>query len=367
MIEAHYVAHSGDDLLVVNAARVSFAKRSGWADDLDSKLSQRDEKLIRYLASNGHWTPFAHPQITLHIKAPIFVARQCFKHKVGFVENEVSRRYVDEEPEFFRPEMWRKRHPNAKQGSSDEATPLPMLAGKCQRCGTELIYTSAPGQLAAHKAQKKFCSPLCQRRAWGTANPFAQKFTRWRATATSNGVAFDITEDDLDWPTHCSYLGVELDYGDGNARASNTASLDKIVPNLGYIPGNVQIISLRANKMKSDASHEELLTFAKNAALMHGGVFIEGANSYEGYLEAVTATYRRMIEIGVAPELARLILPSSLFTEWFWTGSLAAWARFCRQRDASDAQQETGDVARACARIVEPLYPVSWAALTSQQ
>ena len=100
----------GSDLTVVNAARVSFAMES-------EEFGSRDKKLIRYLAAHGHWTPFAHVQVQLRIKAPVFVARQLVKHQVGLVWNEVSRRYVDFTPEFHAPEAWRKRAPDKKQGS----------------------------------------------------------------------------------------------------------------------------------------------------------------------------------------------------------------------------------------------------------
>lgn len=111
------IEHMGSDLSVVNAARVSFAKASEWEGE--GTLSERDEKLIGYLAKNGHWTPFGHPQVALHVKAPIFVARQLAKHQVGMVWNEVSRRYVTDTPEFFDPEVWRSSAENVKQGSSD--------------------------------------------------------------------------------------------------------------------------------------------------------------------------------------------------------------------------------------------------------
>jgi thymidylate synthase (FAD) len=156
--------HMGSDLTVVNAARVSFDKESEWEKlpdhmshfDTHGKLSDKDANLIKFLARGlttqdwdrfltdlednilewnypeltellwnfrrtpEHFVPFAHPHVTFRIKAPIFVARQLFKHKIGMVESEVSRRYVDEEPEFFVPEKWRKRADNVKQGSSDE-------------------------------------------------------------------------------------------------------------------------------------------------------------------------------------------------------------------------------------------------------
>lgn len=110
----------GTDLSVVNAARVSFDKVSDWEDGV---LPSRDRKLIKYLAEHNHWSPFSHASASFRIKAPIFVARQLVKHQVGFSWNEVSRRYVDSEPEFYIPEVWRARADNVKQGSSDEAAP----------------------------------------------------------------------------------------------------------------------------------------------------------------------------------------------------------------------------------------------------
>ena len=103
----------GSDLSVVNAARVSFAKRK-------EEFEDKDERLIKYLAEHDHWSPFGHATMQFLIKAPVFVARQLVKHQVGLVWNEVSRRYVDDKPEFYIPFMWRKRAENKKQGSSDE-------------------------------------------------------------------------------------------------------------------------------------------------------------------------------------------------------------------------------------------------------
>ena len=108
--KVEYVDHMGSDLSIVNAARVSFGK-------MVTEFSEHDERLVRYLAKHNHWTPFAHTSISLRIKCPIFVARQLGKHQVGLVWNEVSRRYVDEEPEFFWPTEWRGKPVNAKQGS----------------------------------------------------------------------------------------------------------------------------------------------------------------------------------------------------------------------------------------------------------
>lgn len=114
----------GTDLTVVNAARVSFSKQSEFVINPESgvgELSEKDSKLIKYLATHGHWSPFAHCFMTFRIKAPIFVARQLVKHQVGLSWNEVSRRYVDDEPEFWVPDKWRGRPEGSiKQGSSGE-------------------------------------------------------------------------------------------------------------------------------------------------------------------------------------------------------------------------------------------------------
>jgi len=139
----------GSDISVVNAARVSFHKESVLEDETmvltehdafmaeamsvtgrkyaegqiivrGKRLADKDKKLLTYLARHKHWTPFGHAFLSFRIKAPIFVARQLGKHQVGLVWNEVSRRYVDEEPEFYFPDTWRKRAANVKQGSSSE-------------------------------------------------------------------------------------------------------------------------------------------------------------------------------------------------------------------------------------------------------
>jgi len=148
-ISVELIDSMGSDLTVVNAARVSFSKESEWYwktpggaevpdHDIENHsrlapcgyvqtLSSKDKKLIKYLAAHGHWSPFAHTALSFRIKAPIFVARQLVKHQVGLVWNEVSRRYVDDEPEFFIP-ILRKRAENVKQGSRDE---FPANLDKC--------------------------------------------------------------------------------------------------------------------------------------------------------------------------------------------------------------------------------------------
>ena len=212
----------GDDLTVVNAARVSFANHK-------KEFESKDEKLIKYLADHNHWTPFAHPQITLRIKAPISIRTQFFKHKQGFVENEVSRRYVDEEPEFYFPEPFRQRPTNGmKQGSAGVL--------ECRDGGGE----------------------------------------------TSGGFA-----------THPLYLG----------------------------SGSLMKSALRC--------------------------------------------YEDLIASNVAPEQARFALPQAMYTEWYWTGSLAAYARFYKQRIDEHAQWEIQQYAEAVGKVISPLFPVSWKQLTA--
>lgn len=207
-MQVAYITHSGSDLTVVNAARVSFDKES-------KELDSSDIKLLKYLATHDHWTPFAHPQITLRVKAPIFVRTQCFKHKVGFVENEISRRYVDSAPDFFTPKVWRERDTNKKQGSKDTG----------------------------------------------------------------------ILEQDL----------------------------------------------VRYN--------------------------------YTEFTKKALALYNDMLKLNVAPEQARMVLPQSMFTEWYWTGSLAAYARFCRLRREGTAQKEVQELAGMVAGVVGPLYPECFSVL----
>ena len=226
--------HMGSDLTVCNAARVSFNKESEWGLDFDAiarlkscpydkddvrMLKEKDEKLIRYLAKHNHWTPFAHPQITLRVKAPVSIRTQFFKHKQGFVENEISRRYVSYEPEFYNP-VWRSKPTDgAKQGSEDFIT---------EETRTNLY----------------------------------------------------------------------------------------------------------------DAIYRE---------------------SYETALHV----YNTLIEKGIAPEQARFVLPQGMYTEWYWTGSLAAYARFYKQRKDDHAQWEIREYADAIGEIIRPLFPFSWDCLVS--
>lgn len=204
----------GDDLTVVNAARVSFAKES-------KEFSEQDAKLVRYLAKHHHVTPFFHPQLRFRIKMPIFVAREWFRHQIGFARNEVSRRYVDSPPECYvpAPEDIRARDPKAKQGSKSE-----------------------PIDNAAHTHEH----------------------------------IKEITHECMD-------------------------------------------------------------------------------------------VYNTLLKQGVAPEIARMVLPQSMYTEFIETGSLAAYARLCALRLDPTAQKEIRDYATAVDKLLRDAFPVSWPALMPQE
>ena len=205
-MKVRLVDDMGSDLSVVNAARVSFAKEHKEFDNV------ADTKLINYLAKHNHWSPFGHGSMQFAISAPVFVARQLVKHQVGLVWNEVSRRYVDNEPEFYTPTEWRKSAENKKQGSSDETVEYSVL------------------------------------------------------------------------PAY---------------------------------------------------------TFAKQC-------------------------YENMLRMDIAPEMARMVLPQSMMTEWYWSGTLYAFARVCNLRCKPDAQKETRDVGWGIDKHARELFPASWKALRDE-
>jgi thymidylate synthase (FAD) len=198
----------GNDLTVVNAARVSMGKES-------TELTPQDKKLIAYLAKHKHTSPFYHPQVRLRIKMPIFVAREWYRHSIGFARNEISRRYVDTEPIMYEPDSLRQRNPSIKQGSKDEAI-----------VDEEQV---------------------------------AEVVRQWN--------------------------------------------------------------------------------------------------------EKAIETYNYLLEKNVAPELARIVLPQSMYTEFIETASLFAYARLCQLRLGSDAQKEIRDYASAVASALSKAFPESWTAL----
>ena len=204
-MEVKLVDKMGTDLSVVNAARVSYAKSKDAFDVV------KDEKLIKYLAEHEHWSPFAHASLQFRIKAPVFVARQLVKHQVGLVWNEVSRRYVDDAPELYRPDAWRGRPQNSKQGS------------------------------------------------------------------------------------------------DGEVKLDQTIEYNM-----------------------------------------------------ETTMESCLILYNALLQKGVAPEQARMVLPQSMMTEWYWSGTLYAFARVCNLRCKPDTQRETQEVANEIDRLTNEAFPRSW-------
>lgn len=221
-IKATLIDSMGSDLSVVNAARVSFGKKSRFEEALEGRvLSGKDVKLIKYLAEHKHFSPFGHAFASFHVKAPIFVARQLVKHK--FLRwNEISRRYVDDTPEFYMPDVWRGKAEDKKQGSS--------------------------------------------------------------GVVDINDFVFNV---DPEW----------------------------------------------------------------------------GRDYKEGCLDV----YMALLKEGVAPEMARMVLPQSTMTEWYWSGSLDAFADMAKLRCKEDTQYETRLVADQISEKMKQLFPVSWDALVGEQ
>lgn len=209
-MSVEYIDHMGNDDSVVRAARVSFDK----APELYT--AEDNARLIAYLARHGHEIPFAHTAITLRVRAPVAVRAQAFKHKIGFVESEQSRRYISSTPAFFTPEF-RAKAENVKQGS---------------------------GELLDDEKQEKL------------------------------------------------------------------------------------------------------------------------RETYVAFMQGAQVMYHNFLDMGVAPEQARFLLPQGMMTEWVWTGSLLAFARFYRLRSDAHAQKEIQDLAREVGAIIADLFPVSWKALT---
>ena len=239
-IQVTYKGHMGNDLTVVNAARVSFGKESEWdyeeSDGYSFKqhMKLKDKKLIKYLAKHKHISPFGHCFASFHIKAPVFVARQLVKHK--FLRwNEISRRYVDSEPEFYVPDVWRGRSEDKKQGSSNTKIKDILVEG------------------------------------WKKKYP--------------------------------DYLKDSMEVSD---------AYDSVVN------------------------------------------------------ESVLCLYKDLIHAGVCPEQARMVLPQSMMTEWYWSGSLDAFADMCNLRCASDTQAETREVSTQISDRMRRLFPVSWDALVEK-
>lgn len=362
-IKATYIHHCGTDLTVVQAARVSFNKSSSLEEDAHGvwHMNDKDVKLINYLAKHEHLSPFGHCFFTFHIKAPVFVRAQLVKHEYLRM-NEISRRYVSDTPEFYTPDSWRKMAENVKQGSSKEQVIVNGVK-VCAYCSAELSFLRKEDEV-----MKVFCSSSCQGsfyrkhtdKGWAVV-----KHSSIRESAGKRGIPFDVTVDDilsLGRPKYCKYLEVELDYTTTSLQP-NSPSVNRIDPKLGYVKGNLEVISNKANTMLLNATKEELKVFLKNVALTQFGLFTESADSVDGHYEEIKKLYRRLIEGGMCAEQARMFLPSSQMTEWYWSGSLDAFFNMCCLRLKPDAQYESRLVALQVSEAISEACPVSWKAL----
>jgi thymidylate synthase (FAD) len=199
MIKVTYIDHMGSDLSVVNAARVSFGKGSEWESietigGEEKVLLKSDQKLIGYLAKHGHMSPFGHAFASFHVKAPVFVARQLVKHK--FLRwNEISRRYVNDAPEFYRPVL-REAVTNKKQGAGstiDNST----LDGVIQQSGIEAAkqYTYLL-KMGVCEEQARMVLPLNHMTEWywsGSLDAFAD-MCRLRVATDTQGETRDVAK-----------------------------------------------------------------------------------------------------------------------------------------------------------------------------
>jgi thymidylate synthase ThyX len=316
----------GTDLDVVNAARVSFHKES-------SLMSTKDESLINYLAKHEHKSPFNHCFLSFRVKAPIFVARQLVKHRF-MPFNEVSRRYVTEEPEFYFPERYRKAAENVKQGSSHEEI--------------NIKWKKNEGSYA------------------GRRNPCTIKFARLKWRVEASGEKFDMNIEDVEWNEVCPILSIPLNYDVSRGGIfDDTPTFDRVYPEKGYVKGNVRVISDLANRMKSSATPEQLEKFAR-AILFEWRGEVGRGQSPEEVCRHSLEEYNRLVDMGVCAEQARLILPLNTMTEWIWSGTLGAFCDMLRLRLKVDTQEETRQVATLIAKDVARLFPVSYNALVGE-
>jgi thymidylate synthase ThyX len=369
MIKVELIDVMGSDLTVVNAARVSFGKRSSYDEGVCGEwlLLEKDKKLIKYLAKHDHLSPFGHCFASFHVKAPIFVARQLVKHK--FLRwNEISRRYVDEEPEFYVPETWRSVAENVKQGSSTEPKPHPEFTqGFCIRCGdkiTQAIRGQGGGRV------KKYCSSKCKTFFTNRyRDQYKNAFQNAKARVLREGKRkWLLSHEDMVYPEYCPYLGLRLDYsiGDKGSPKDDSPSFDRIDSSGDYTHDNVQIISNLANSMKNSANKEQQVAFAKKVLLMYEGYIVDDAKTYKGQMKGVADVYNSLIDSGYPAEQARMILPQSTMTEWFWSGSLDAFAAMCKLRLKEDTQYESRVVAQQIDKHMQEHFPESWKALVNE-
>lgn len=233
--------------------------------------------------------------------------------------------------------------------------------GFCINCGSKfpIVQTGR---------DKKYCSVECKTKFTNrNRNPYKTVFQNCKARVEKEGVRkWELEFDTFEFPEYCKYLGIKLDYSYGKgAICDNSPSFDRIDSSKDYTPDNVQVISHKANTMKSSANNDELVAFAKNVLLMHGG-YITCGSSYEQVCNEMIDLYEVMIKADISPEQARFILPQGVMTEWVWTGSLLAFARFYNLRTDITAQKEIQELAHMVSKVIAPLFPIGWEALTGE-
>jgi len=341
----------GDDNTVVDAARVSFKKGHKEFSE------EQNHRLIKYLAEHRHYSPFGHCFASFHVKAPVFVRAQLVKHEYLRM-NEVSRRYVDSGVEVYQPLLWRKAAPSLKQGSLKEEVKVSTYGtGVCVRCGD-----SVPRKTAGPRG--KWCSERCRAAFRKETDPDIRIYDA-KSNADKRGIEFNLKRGDVEWVSHCPLLNVELDYSVSSGKNPDfSPSIDRIDSSKGYTKDNVWVISNKANRMKNDGSKNELVAFAKSILLHFNGQKVPEDGSPESLAKHSIGFYDHLIDEGVAPEMARMVLPQSMYTEWFWSGSLDAFANMCNLRCKPDTQEETRLIANQISEQMLEKFPVSWSELT---
>ena len=174
-----------------------------------------------------------------------------------------------------------------------------------------------------------------------------------------------LNHENMIYPEYCPYLGIWLDYsiGDKGSPKDNSPSFDRIDSTGDYTHDNVQIISNLANSMKNSATKKQQVDFAKKVLLMHEGYVVDDTKTYKGQMKNMVEVYNSLIDSGYPAEQARMVLPQSTMTEWYWSGSLDAFAAMCKLRCASDTQYESRVVANQISEVMGKIFPVSWGAL----
>lgn len=355
--EVTLIDSMGTDISVVNAARVSFHKESGYLYDDDDPtvmyLSEKDQKLLKFLADHGHIIPFAHAFLSFRLKIPIFIARQLGKHQVGLALSEVSRRYVDDEIEIFVPDYFRPKAENVKQGSGVGKVKVNTYGnGICLHCGDK-VEKKTYGPIG------KWCSEKC-RASFRKENDPDFRIHNAKYNAEKRGIEFSLVRGDIVWPEKCPLLGIPLEYVSTNETYDNAPSIDRIDSTKGYTKDNVWVISNKANRMKNDASKQELINFARKILLTFNGQIVPKESTFVETCRHMVEYYEHLLSEGVAPEQARMILPQNMMTEWIWSGSLLAFIRVCNLRLDAHTQKETQDVAKEIAHHLDMRFPESW-------